>query len=438
MPFPNSNLSSSAQPWARDVQKRIEGLEKNVKANEINNTARDVQLDNNYKRLDKAVNDLIVADAAIQIAVAQAQQAADDAQAAIDAVGNLDQPTSTYKINADNVTVGTLSGITLIGNTIKSAASGTRVEISGTNTDFYNSTGYVGRINGGTLLGGNELAMMNYNGTRAVYVDATTASLYGSGASMGVNSQSASIFTSRNVTVDFGGLFDGMTYHSGGFIINKAVNISGNSSSLQGVLVLNDSSYYMKFDGNEISSYTSGGSGANLYLNGSGSSGAVILGDGGGATSVRNVLNAQGGLVVSGGGITSSGIYSNLITGRDMFITSAGVMGYATSSRKYKRDIEDLQLNADAILSIKPVSFRYNIGVLKEENGNDPDELQWGFIAEDLVDAGLTGIVDYDPETGDVEGIKYGRFVIALQSVVREQANQIKSLSDRITILENK
>lgn len=82
MPFPNSNLSSNAQPWARDVQKRIESLESNVKANEINNTARDVQLDNNYKRLDQAVNDLIVADAAIIVATEQAQDAADAAAAA--------------------------------------------------------------------------------------------------------------------------------------------------------------------------------------------------------------------------------------------------------------------------------------------------------------------------------------------------------------------
>jgi hypothetical protein len=88
MPFPNSNLSSNAQPWARDVQKRIESLESNVKANEINNTARDVQLDNNYKRLDKAVNDLIVADAAIITATQQAQDAADDAAAAASAAAS--------------------------------------------------------------------------------------------------------------------------------------------------------------------------------------------------------------------------------------------------------------------------------------------------------------------------------------------------------------
>lgn len=116
MPFPNSNLPATSQPWARDVQKRVESLESNVKANEINNTARDVQLETSYKRLDKAVNDLIVADAAIQIAVEQAQQAAEDADAAattanaaITALGQLDEATSTYKLNASNLTLGTLN-----------------------------------------------------------------------------------------------------------------------------------------------------------------------------------------------------------------------------------------------------------------------------------------------------------------------------------------
>jgi hypothetical protein len=116
MPFPNSNLPATSQPWARDVQKRVESLESNVKANEINNTARDVQLETSYKRLDKAVNDLIVADAAITIAVDQAQQAADDAaaaaslaQSAIDGLGSLDEATSTYKLNASNLTAGTIN-----------------------------------------------------------------------------------------------------------------------------------------------------------------------------------------------------------------------------------------------------------------------------------------------------------------------------------------
>lgn len=74
MVFPNSNLPSGAQPWVRDVQKRVEYVEKNLKANEINGTTRDVQLESNYRRLDATVNGLIAADANIVIAIDKANE----------------------------------------------------------------------------------------------------------------------------------------------------------------------------------------------------------------------------------------------------------------------------------------------------------------------------------------------------------------------------
>lgn len=74
MVFPNSNLPSGAQPWVRDVQKRVEVLEKNVKANEINSTSRDIQMEANFKRLDANVTGLIAADANIVIAIDKANE----------------------------------------------------------------------------------------------------------------------------------------------------------------------------------------------------------------------------------------------------------------------------------------------------------------------------------------------------------------------------
>jgi len=430
MVFPKSNLPSGSVPWGREVQKRIEETDSKLASLAINDRSDTKQLQDSYRRLDKTVQGLKEADVKIVDALALATQAALDANNAITAIGSLDEATSTYKINADNLTAGTITGLNIVGNTIKSAAAGTRIEIVGTTLTAYYGTIVAGEIVGASTGSNNGIRISEPTG-HSVWVTSDSVWLTTGGGAIG-----AYLYVSKN-----NGILMGTTYSvsiNAGVRITKSENISNNSSSSQGPLVINDGSYYMKFDGNEISSYTSGGSGANLFLNGTGSNGAIILGDGGGATSVRNALNAQGGLTVSGGGITSSGIYSNLVSGRDMYITSAGVMGYATSSRKYKRDIEELDLDLNAILSIKPISFKYNIGLLKQENGNDPDEIQWGFIAEDLHDAGLTGIVDYDPETGDVEGIKYARFVVALQAVVRSQQEQIKSLSDRIEILERR
>lgn len=56
--FPNNNLPVSAQPWGREVQKRVQVLEDSVSANQTNNTARDKQLATSIARLDKTVTDL--------------------------------------------------------------------------------------------------------------------------------------------------------------------------------------------------------------------------------------------------------------------------------------------------------------------------------------------------------------------------------------------
>lgn len=60
MIFPNSNLPNDAQPWGREVQKRVEGLESTVKSNDVNNTARDRQLAASVARIDKTVTELAI------------------------------------------------------------------------------------------------------------------------------------------------------------------------------------------------------------------------------------------------------------------------------------------------------------------------------------------------------------------------------------------
>jgi outer membrane murein-binding lipoprotein Lpp len=106
MVFPVNNLPSNAQPWTREVQKRVENIEATAVTNEVNNIARDAQLSASYKRLDNTVTQLAVTTAA---ATTAAQQAND----AILGLGNLDQSTSTYKINADNLTAGTINANTI-------------------------------------------------------------------------------------------------------------------------------------------------------------------------------------------------------------------------------------------------------------------------------------------------------------------------------------
>jgi hypothetical protein len=154
-----------------------------------------------------------------------------------------------------------------------------------------------------------------------------------------------------------------------------------------------------------------------------------------GATSQLSI-NPNGGAVAAGG---ATGVYGNSITGRDVYITSSGVLGYnSASSREIKRDIEALDFDPLKILEIEPMSYRYIPGILKAENGNNPDELQAGFIAEDLDAAGLSMLVDYDPVTNKPVGIQYSRYSLALQAVVRHLSSEIQDLKSRLEVLENK
>jgi hypothetical protein len=147
-------------------------------------------------------------------------------------------------------------------------------------------------------------------------------------------------------------------------------------------------------------------------------------------------LNTDGGTVQFGGLLDSNDTYANEITTtrRAMWMSSAGVFGYASSSRERKQDIAEAELDVEAILSIEPKFFRY-IGAVEEFGDDAPVEL--GMIAEDLHDAGLTQIVDYG-KNGKIEGIHYSMYVTALQAVVRHQATQISELAARLDALEAK
>lgn len=111
--FPKNNLPEPAQPWAREVQKQLSNVVASDRANEINNSARDNQLNSSLISLTKVVSDVkIVANQASQ-AAEDAADAADDAAAAastantaINGLLGLGSTGSGYTINVSNITSG--------------------------------------------------------------------------------------------------------------------------------------------------------------------------------------------------------------------------------------------------------------------------------------------------------------------------------------------
>lgn len=142
-----------------------------------------------------------------------------------------------------------------------------------------------------------------------------------------------------------------------------------------------------------------------------------------------------------GGTITSPVTYNTdlgSIPGahRTLWVKDSGLFGFASSSRERKTEIEPLDLDVDAVLSIEPKTFRYREAVHRweempeDERGPEPG-LEVGFIAEELDDAGLGAFVFYDGE-GRPEGIEYSMLVVAQQAALRDLAARLDRLeSDR-------
>ena len=105
---------------------------------------------------------------------------------------------------------------------------------------------------------------------------------------------------------------------------------------------------------------------------------------------------------------------------------------FVTSSRRYKQDIEAADLDPDAVLGIRPVTFRDIASV--EKSGVDAP-VNFGVIAEELHDLGLGDLlVTY--KDGEPDAVKYDRIGLALVPAIKRQAEQIADLTARLEALE--
>lgn len=123
-------------------------------------------------------------------------------------------------------------------------------------------------------------------------------------------------------------------------------------------------------------------------------------------------------------------------------LTAGGVFQRISSSRRYKEDIRDLEVDVEAALQLRPRQFYRNdkTDILKftDEDGNETWELAWfpvekdspietGFIAEEADDLGLGKWVERN-ESGEVEGFMYMNWIAAQQAMIRHQDARIKAL----------
>ncbi|MBC7883812.1 MAG: tail fiber domain-containing protein [Anaerolineae bacterium] len=123
-------------------------------------------------------------------------------------------------------------------------------------------------------------------------------------------------------------------------------------------------------------------------------------------------------------GVTASG-------GVQVFINANGQLGTLTSSRRFKRDINNLGSLSDRLLKLRPVSFRYKQAT---EQGEHP--LQYGLIAEEVAKV-FPELVQYDKE-GKPITVYYHLLTPLLLGEVQRQQAQLVSEKSQLTALRSK
>lgn len=134
---------------------------------------------------------------------------------------------------------------------------------------------------------------------------------------------------------------------------------------------------------------------------------------------------------------TDTGAYDQVVSGRTLIVNSNQTIGTTSSSRRYKENIVPYSDPDNKILTVGAAKFDYKRSVLEEDCPEDGVLDQFGMIAEELHDAGLTHLVFYNKE-GQPEAIAYEKISVELLEVVKKQQATINNLVARVEALEGR
>ncbi|MFI5861806.1 tail fiber domain-containing protein [Streptomyces sp. NPDC051546] len=101
-----------------------------------------------------------------------------------------------------------------------------------------------------------------------------------------------------------------------------------------------------------------------------------------------------------------------------------------TSARRFKENIRDIDIDPDAVLSLRPRIYDRKPTVNDEGKTIEGRRDEFGLIAEE-VDETLPEIVVRD-ETGQIDSVRYDLIGVALLSVVQDQAERIERLEQLV------
>jgi len=112
-------------------------------------------------------------------------------------------------------------------------------------------------------------------------------------------------------------------------------------------------------------------------------------------------------------------------------IDGNGQLGTVSSSRRYKEDIHDMADASDALMRLRPVTYRY-----KQPRADGSKPLEFGLIAEE-VDEVYPELVARN-NTGQIETVQYYKLDAMLLNELQKQRRTIEALEARLATLEAK
>lgn len=131
-------------------------------------------------------------------------------------------------------------------------------------------------------------------------------------------------------------------------------------------------------------------------------------------------------------------VYSTVVTGRDVYVSSTGNLGYVSSTRESKDNIESID-DVSWLYGLNPVTFNYRCrDEVGDYTGELEEEREYGLIAEEAeqVNPDLC-FYDIDEDGNEkLAGVSYRKLVPALLKAVQDQQGMIETLQAQVAELQ--
>lgn len=158
-----------------------------------------------------------------------------------------------------------------------------------------------------------------------------------------------------------------------------------------------------------------------------------------GSISCGSSISSSGSLTISSSSLRCTNVYNNLLGGttRDLFIDTTGNLGYISSTRNSKTNIQTLN-DVSWLFDLNPVKFNYrkrnDAGKYTKQHY---ENVEFGLIAEEVENI-IPELCMYDQhETkSELVGVSYSKLVTPLLKAVQMLNSKIKELEARLEELE--